>query len=396
MSITWQIIEGGKRQIIDKGAKFWRVYKRALLDSSYPSGGYGASGGFAPSQFGLKTIRNLQVVGWNGTSGFVSNLAYDYANKKLIALVNSPSPALIVEEVVTMTSNAGRLSRVPGYIIAAEAVAGSVTGAFRVIPTGKTPTTTMVAVNFVTGALATLSTDAVTSMRITYIPLGVGNFTQANRVVDEAVVFGSGAGDTFDLANRAAVIQYIWNDAASAANRLPAIQPVGESPGTNEITIDINNSGASTITNNNAQDTNAGLATYFKYDATWLSNHAWTDDADITITSTTLFAIADDLAVPPQGIFIPGFGCVLVGEATATNKQPRIQGPQGTAGANVALYFPILGKFTFTGADALTTLAVPYVFLNAVQNGQAASSQVPTGTNLSGVTVDIMAEGIPL
>jgi hypothetical protein len=363
------------------------------LDSSYPSGGYSIS----PAKVGFKQIYGAKVLGYRGpSSAILGNLEWDYLNGKLLALAaggSAGSPSLVVEEVVTMTSNAGRLSRVPGYIIGVQSIAGSVTGAFRVIPTGKTPTTTMAAVNFVTGAIATLSTDAVTSLLVTYIPLGVGNFTAANRVVDEAVVWGSGAGETFDLANRAAVIQYIWNDTASGASRLPAIQPVGESPATNEITIDINNAGATTITDNAAQDTNTGLATYFKYDATWLSNHQWTDDADITITSTSLFSVADDLPVPPQGIWIPGFGVIIVGEATTTNKNARIQGPRGVAGANVAVYNVIGGNMALTAGDGYTTFSVPYIFLNSDQNAPAAG-QVQTGANLSSLIARIMFYGL--
>jgi len=391
MAITQNNIESGKKFMLDKMAKNWVKWVRVSLDSSYPSGGYGASQGFSPGAFGFKSLSSVQVVGWNGTSGNIADLSYDYANKKLVALNSaSPTPALIVEEVVTITSNAGRLSRVPGYIIAIQ-VTGTTSGAGRIIPTGKTTASLQVAVNFVTGAVATFATDAVTSLKVTYIPLGVGNFTSANRVVDEAVTLASAG---VNLANRAAVIQYIWND--TDTTHLPAMQPVGEAPGNHEVTLDINNTGASTITPNASQDTNSALVTYFKYDATWISNHNWTDDADITITSTSLFAIADDPAVPPQGIWIPGYGVVIVGEATTTNKQAVIQGPQGSAGANVAVYNPIAGKIALTAGDGYTTFAVPYVFLNSAQNVISTSSQVPTGTNLSGVTVDLRIEGRPL
>lgn len=366
------------------------------LDSSYPSGGYGASLGMSANLFGLRNILGVQLLGFNGAASFIGNPYWDYANNKLLIGQSNPQPPLIVEEVVTVASNAGRLARVPAYILSVEGVAGSVTGAFRVIPTGKTPTTKMVAVNFVTGALATLSTDAVTSMRVTYIPLGVGQFTEANRVVDEAVVFGSGAGDTFDLANRAAAIQYVWNDTASAGARLPTIVPVGEAPGSGAIAIDMNNSGATTITLNAAQDTNTGLVTYFKYGAGWIADHNWTDQADITVTSTTLFSVADDLAVPPQGIWIPLFGNVIVGETGASaNKQAVLEGAQGTAGADIALYNPIGGSMAFTAGDGYVTLEVPYCFLNSIINSYGNAAQVPTGANLAAVTVRLLAFGNP-
>ncbi len=369
------------------------VIARVTLDSSYPSGGYGSALGLAPSAFGLKTIFGVQVMAARTTLAKTFDYVWDAVNGKLVVRnMGQGLPAVIVEEVVTMTSNAGRLAHPPAYIFTAEAVAGSTTGSLRIIPTGKTPATKQMAVTLTTGALATLSTDAVTSVRVSYIPLGVGPFIEANRVVDEAVVWGSGAGDTFDLASRAALIQYIWNDTSSV--HLPPIQPVGEAPATNEITIDINNTAVTTITNNNAQDTNLGLATYWKFTSMLAGSYGWTDDADTTITSTTLFSIADDIAVPPQGIWIPGFGNVLVGEATATNKQAVIEGPNGTAGANIALYDPVKGLVAFTGSDAYTTLAVPYMFVNANQVSPN-SGEVPAGTLLTTVTLDIMVIGRP-
>lgn len=400
MSITLQNVDGGGTSGKLYREEYWGqmkvVFAQMLLDSSYPSGGYGASQGLSKQRFGMKDILGARVIGWNGSASMLGDFRWDYANNKLVALQTAPVPPLVVEEVVTVASNAGRLARVPGYILSCEGVAGSVTGAFRVIPTGKTPTTKMVAVNFVTGALATLSTDAVTSMRITYIPLGVGQFTEANRVVDEAVTFGSGAGDTFNLANRAACIQYVWNDTVAAGSRLPMIQPVGEAPATNEIAIDINNSGATTVTLNTAQDTNTGLVTYFKYSASWIADHNWTDQADITVTSTTVFSVADDLAIPPQGIWIPGFGNVIVGEATATNKQAVLEGAQGTAGADIILYNPIRGSAAMTGADGYTTFEVPYLFLNSIINSYTGITQVPTGANLAASTVRMILFGRPV
>lgn len=398
MSITLNNLDGstgGKKYREESWGQMKVVFVDLTLDNSYPANGYGVSQGLSPQRFGLKYILGAKVLGFAGSASMLGQAQWDYTNSKLVVTQSAPVPPLIVEELVTVASHAGRLSRVPAYIISCEGVAGSVTGAFRVIPTGKTPTTKMVAVNFVTGALATLSTDAVTSMRITYIPLGVGQFTAANRVVDEAVVFGSGAGDTFDLANRAACIQYIWNDTATTSARLPKIVPVGEAPGSNEIAIDMVNTAATTITHNAGQDTNLGLATYFKYSASWIADHDWRDQADITVTSTTLFSVADDLAVPPQGIWIPGFGNVIVGEATATNKQAVLEGAQGGAGADIILYNPIAGSASMTVGDGYTTFEVPYLFLNSLVNS-FGQGQVPTGMNLAASSVRMMLFGRPV
>ena len=360
------------------------------LDSSYPSGGYGAAQGLSLARLGFKSglLYGARVLSYNAATSVLADLQWDYANNKLMAFQSIPSAPFIVEEVVTITANAGRLPRVPGYITSIQSVGGTA-GACRVIPVGTTPATLQVAVNFVTGAVATFATDAVTSLLVTYIPLGVGQFTAANRIVDEAFTFTTGGSN---LANRAACIQYVWNTTSST--HLPKTLVQGQTPGSNEIAIAVNNSGATTITPNAAQNTNVGKVTYFKYGTPWISDHAWTDNAAVTITSTTLFAIADDLPVPPQGIYIPGYGNVLVGAtAGAANLQAVIQGPQGTAGANVVLYHPILGKFVPTGADAYVTVTQPSLFVNGAMS-IGAMGQCQTGKNLAAVTAEIEFIGL--
>lgn len=346
------------------------------FDSSYLRGGEVLTGG------GIRAndVTGVQVFGHPSGIPTQYDVRFDRTNKTLKAY--KPTAPLRVEEAVTVTSNAGQLACVPGYILSVHVTAGSVTGAFDILPTGLTPTTTQVAVNFTTGAMTFLSGDAVTACKVTYIPLGVGPFIEANRVVDEAVVFGSGAGDTFNLANRAALIQYVCNTTATGANRLPAIQPVGESPSSNQIAIDINNSGATTITNNSGQDTNTGKVTYWKYSA-FAEAFGWTDQADISVSSNVItWAEALDLG----GILIPGFGTKLVGEATATNKQQRILGPSGAAATDVAVYDPAKGTITFAGGDSITTCEIPYIVMQGAQM-TPTWVEVPNGEDLSTLSV---------
>jgi hypothetical protein len=348
------------------------------FDSAMVAGGYlvtpTALGG------GFNEILEARFIGWKGgpISG-VGRAEWDATNKKLIPVADG-SEEFIKIETVTMTSNAGRMSRPPGYIIAARAI-GTTSGSLRIIPSGKTPATKQVAVNLVTGAVSTFATDAVTSIVFIYIPLGVGPFIEANRVVDEAHTFTTGGAN---LANRAALIQYVWND--TDTTHLPAIQPVGEAPATHQIAIDINNSGATTITPNSAQNTNTGLVTYWKFSALGLDKFAWTDQADITITSTTLFAFADDLAVPPNGIWVPGFGNVIVGETASgtTNLQGILVDPSGTPATNVLTYYPFRGQIVPVVGDAYVTIEMPYVLLNEA-NCPALGGQLPAGFNLTGL-----------
>lgn len=348
------------------------------FDSSYAKGGEPLT----DAKIGTRVF-GVQRVGGNAAAAAYTVQHITSTNKLQVL---KPAPALIVEEVVAVSSNVGTLQRVPGYILAIEVTAGSVTGAFLPIPVGETPVTTQVAVNFLTGGMTFLAGDAVTSVRVTYIPLGVGPFIEANRVVDEAVTLATAG---VNLANRAGLIQYVFNSAATGANRLPAIQPVGEAPSTNQIAIDIQNSGNTTITPNSAQNTNAAKVTYWRHSA--FAGFGWTDQADITVTSN---AIVVGEALDLGGTLIPGFGCVLVGEATATNKQQRLLGPSGTVGADLAVFDPAKGTITFHAGDSITTCEIPYIVLNPAQfTGNLI--EVPNGENLSGVTIRALVRTYP-
>lgn len=374
MSLTFGLLAQG----IQRVGNCTKYPCSITFDSSYADDGE-TVGGLQSNGTALFTparVFGVEIFGRNAAA-MNYDWAYNYSTNKLQAF--KPAPGLIVEEVLAVSSNAATLQRVPAYILGIEVTAGSVTGAFRSIPTGETPVTKQVAVTLTTGAMAFLSSDAVTAARVTYIPLGVGPFIEANRVVDEAVTFGSGTGDTFDLANRAALIQYVWNDTASGASRLPAIQPVGEAPGANQIAIDINNSGATTITHHSGQDTNAGKVTYWKYSA--LSKFGWTDQADITVTSdAVLFSEVLDLG----GIFIPAFGEVIVGETGASaNKQAVMIGPSGSAAADVAVFNPSKNSLTLANADGYGTIEMPYIVLDANTLGNVRA-EVPASEDLSG------------
>ncbi len=340
-------------------------------DSSYPAGGYSID----PLKFGQRDLLEVRVIGSN-TRGNRYKAWFDTTTEKL-RVFQVAGPSLVVEESVTVASNAGTLDRVPGYILAIHATTASSAGSKRIIPVGETPAAGQVAVNFLTGALTFEATDAVTVAKVTYIPLGVGPFVEANRVIDES---NAGANDTTrDLAIRAGLIQYVWNDTAGT---LPTIVPVGESPSSGECAIDINNTAVTTITVNAAQDDATFKVTYWKHAP--LVQYGWTDQADITVTSdAVLFSEVLDLA----GIFIPGFGQVIVGETGASaNLQATMLGPSGTAAANVGVYDPAKNKLTLANADSYGTIEVPYIVLDAAMLGAGGLVEVDTGRDLSALT----------
>jgi len=343
------------------------------FDSSYALNGEAVGASGSTLNISASRIIGVDILG-NNTFGNGFKVNYDYTNKKLV--VTQPTPSLVVEESVTISSHTGTMAKVPGYILSVHASAGGTTGACDVIPVGETPATTQCAVNFLTGGLTFASADAVTTAKITYIPLGVGPFIEANRVIDES---NAGANDTTrDTAIRAGLVQYFWND---TAGNLPTLVPVGESPGSGEAACDINNSGATTFTVNAAQDDATFKITYWKYAP--LAAYGWTDQADISITSD---AIVVPEALDLAGTLIPGFGVRLVSEATATNKMEKMLGPSGSAAADVAVWNPAKNTFTFANADSLTTCEIPYIVMNPAQFANQFTEVAPA-TDLSGLVV---------
>lgn len=362
------------RERLGRRAKY---YTDITFDSSYASGGESVDAQLC----GARKDRSADIVGMVPIGGNPAShqytFLYDTTNKKLRAYQRNAA-ALVVEEVVTIASHIGTLARIPGYILTVEATAGSSTGSKRVIPVGETPGAGQVAVNFLTGGLTFNTSDAVTSVRISYIPLGVGPFIEANRVIDES---NTGTNDTSrDLANRAALIQYIWND---TDGNLPTIVPVGESPGSGAIDINIVNSSNTTFNTNAAQDDATFKITYWKYSA--LAAYGFTDQGDITVTSD---AIIFPEVLDISSIFIPAFGQVIVGETGASaNLQATMVGPSGTAAANVAVFDPAKNTLSLYSSDSYGTIEMPYILLNAAMVG--GLTEVAAGTDLSAVTITV-------
>lgn len=61
--------------------KLWKI----TLDTSYPTGGYGASLGFAPQPLGVGSFIGVYIIGLNAAGSGVVQLAFDYTNNKLMA-----------------------------------------------------------------------------------------------------------------------------------------------------------------------------------------------------------------------------------------------------------------------------------------------------------------------
>lgn len=332
------------------------------FDSSYPIGGESMTFGFTPS-----------VVEIPSQGGY--KFEYDHTNSKIKAF--KPGKSLIVDEVVTVTSHIGKLKHKPFYILAIESTAGTTTGPFNAIPTGETPLTTECAVTFTSGTLTFLSTDAVTAARVTYIPLHEsGPFSAANLVVDEAV---TASASKTDLAYQAAAVQYVYD---GTDNARCALEPVGEAPSaTHTAVVDIDDGSDDTNIDSHADDAgNALKVTYIKYGT--FKPYQQLGDGDLTLASEIYNFTTNHY----HHLAIPGLGTQLVGETGAAGNVELIwSGPTASVAAGVPTLDFELNQWSTNEATAIATLAVPIIFLDALEN-EGAWLEVGEGDDLSALT----------
>lgn len=364
MALTASIDTIERPGAINKGdRRLQLVHGTLTFDSSYPFGGEAL-----PSNFPLTTIKGMKI---ENKSGHV--FEFDYANKKV--LVKRKKPLLVVEEVVTVASNAGTLKHLPLYIAAVQVTAGTTTGAFKVIPKGETPLTTQVAVDFTTGGLTFLGTDAVTSAKVTYLPKQDNGYL-SSVTVDETV---TASASKADLAARAALVQYVWDDTDGV---LCTLEPSGEAPSaTHKAVVDINDSGDTSIDSHADDATNTLKVTYVPYDQ--IPADCFIDDTDVALSSEAYNFDADG---GYRALIVPGLGCVLVGETGAAANQEAVwEGPSGTAANNVAKWDPKLNYILTDQTTAMATTAIPWLVLDPLQIGEGFG-EAPNGEDLSALT----------
>lgn len=343
------------------------------FDSSYPTGGESLTA----ADLGWDSIIELKAR--SIISGY--EFSYDYTNHLL--KVERSTPALIVEESVTVTSNAGALANIPAYIVA---VTRSTTVGLHVVPSSVTPIAGEIAVNFTTGAVTFAAADAVTTALITYFPRKRGTLFDTP-TVDESVVVDADNSD--DLAARAAMVQYVYDSTDGVRD---VIVPSGEAPAaTHQVSIDINNSGATTITTHNDDDLNTLLVTYIPY--SYLTDPSmFLDDTDISsdfepynFTGTGNY----------NALVVPGLGTHLIGEdtGTAANNDIPFGGPSRTAtSGTLAVWSPSTNTVTAAQTTNLATVSIPWILMGPSNMGNSLN-EVPAGTNLSAITVRMFALG---
>lgn len=346
------------------------------FDSSYPDTGEPLTA----RTLGLNTVVDVQAAPQLGY-----HVNYDRANARLRAF--KQGPAVLTEATGTFTAGvAYTLKNLPGYILAVRGTAGS-TGVKRIIPAGETTGAGQVAINWTTG-VCTWGDAAITAAVFVYIPRGVPGFTTDRLVIDEVVATTTDSGN---LANRAAAICYVWDD---SNNAVLTYVPVGEAPPAASCAVDINNAGNTTITVNAGGTTDSLKVTYLRFAGNPLTTTgAWVDQADRTVTANVV-GPGTDQTFDVNGLVLPGFGQVIVGETGgAANLQAILVDAGGTAAANVAVYDHYRNTITFAAGDAYATAEIPLLYLSQELTGSILQ-EVEDGTDLSFLTgIRLTAEG---
>ena len=340
------------------------------MDSAYPIGGEAIT--FPNFK------NNPKFVQLESEGGY--SFEYDRTNNTIKAFTSGQS--LIVEEVVTVATNVGTLKHKPFYILAIDVTAGNATGPFNAIPTGEAAATTECAVTFTSGGLTFFATDAVTAVRVTYIPLHeTGPFSSDNLVVDEEI---TAATTPVAIANQAAAVQYVYD---STDVERDALEPVGEQPSaTHTAVVDIDDSSDTKIDFETTDTGNTIKVTYIKYatfDAAFQLG-----DGDLTL-ATEIYNFTTNHY---NYLAIPGLVTQLVGEEGTNNVELIWSGPSASVGAAVPTLDFELNQWSTNESSAITTLAVPILFLNALTTVNARL-EVGTGVDLSGLTIRYVAFG---
>ena len=365
VTIDKQTIQGNKR-----------THRASItFDSSYPRGGEA----FTAGDMGMSRLDMVFP-----TPQGNMNFEWDETNDKLKAL--DTVPVLIEEEAVTVATHVGTLAYNPLYIVAVQVTAGSTTGAFNVIPTGETPLTKQVDVNFTTGVLTFLSTDAVTAAVVTYIPQQAsGPLSAATLVVDESV---TAAAAKTELVNRAIAVQYVYDDTDGI---IDALEPVGEAPSaTHTAVIDITNATPTTDIDSHADDEGNTLkVTYLRYDK--FPAGTAINDADVAVAED--YGFLETLHY--RGLIVPGLGTQIVGEAgDASNMIATWESAiSGTAANEVATWTPSKNYVLSNNDTAFATFAIPWFVLDPLVIKPGVGEALD-GTDLSAVTAEIIGMGI--
>ncbi len=351
----------------------------------YPSGGESIT----PQELGLgEFVGDVQLN--QGDSGYI--FKWDRTNEKIIVMAAGNIPQLVVDEVVTMTSDAGTLAYPPAYIVSV--VEGDLTQVYKIVPIAETPVDNVsVAVNFLTGAVTNAAADGPATLAVTYFPQRPGTFfSLENLVIDEVV-----RGDTtpVNLDNQAAALQYVYGTTDTLV--LDYDTP-GDAPSSGAVTLDMDDANGGTTIDFHADEVNVGTevfaVTYLK-SAGLGGNVQFLDDSDRAMASEAINWLTSAVADAPFGdeaLAVPGLGVNWIGEESDdTQSRGLWTSFADTDGNLVATANYRTRVFTTDNSTAATSFNISW--LKVQPDAGYGVSEISTPQDLSGISIDVYARG---
>jgi hypothetical protein len=361
------------------------VSTSVTFDASYATGGESLT----PNQLGIG-----QIVGDVEISASEDGYTFqwDATNEKIKVLASSSIPQLIVDEVVTMTSDVGTLAFPPAYIVSV--VEGDLTQVYNIVGAGKVAVDNVsVAVNFLTGQIDNIAADAPATLKVTYFPQRPGTFfSLENLVIDEVIV---PLATPVNLAFQAAAIQYVAGDTTPIAF---TYETVGDQPGVGTVVVDIDDGGAGTTLDFHATDVASEATvtvTYLK--AAGLGNEvAQLGDTERAFTSEGLNWLTGSFSGAPFGdnaIAVPGLGTRGHGEEADDTTALWTWTSFEDTDANIIATANYRTNVQVTdNTVAVTKSTMPFIKIQPDAGG-GGLVEVNSSTDLSSVTVTVTAEG---
>ena len=360
---------------------------QVTFDSSYLTGGESLT----PTLLGLgQFVGDIEIS--NIEDGY--QFEWNSSSQLLKVMATSSIPQLIVDEVVTMTTDFGTLAFPPAYIVS---IVEGATQVYRIVGAGKVAVDNVsVAVNFLTGRIDNIAADAPATLLVTYFPQRPGTFfSLENLVLDESIVPSA---TPVNLAFQAAAIQYVAGDTTPI---LFEYDTPGDQPDAGSVTINMDDGASGTTIDFNATDVSSeatASVTYLK--AAGLGNEvSFIDEQELDFTANTAqgFDWTLDTGGPaPFGdnaLAVPGYGVNFIGEDGSDTQERASWSSFADAAADGTI---IWNPRANTALGAQTgTLANSQISWLKVQReaGGGGLIEVPSTTNLSSVVVRVYARG---
>lgn len=354
---------------------------------TYPSGGIPISTDAFANKCGLPGgLRYLIPVQPQNLTSLVE-WHHDYASGTLRGYGHAHIPPIVVNEAVTLSSDAGTLKYPPALIISVTGTISAAVAALKLVPSTATLAANEMGINMTTGAVTTKASDAVSSLLVSYIPQQpAGPFSAANMVTETKTL----ATGNNTLAQRYAAINYVYQTTATAARLVWA-----HANASGKLALDINSSGDTVVSAHSAQNTKSVTINGLKYSG--FANNASTtfiDQASVTLTSEVI-EWGKTAGQRTNGLMLPALGGqIITFHDTSTYDEAYLANESGTP-ANGLSTFDIMKQVLTTAqtGDSETLEDVPFLFLSAFTQPFTRKQELTVNDAPSSTTLYFQAIG---